>query len=48
VAVARRADLTPTHATAAFRHTLLDFLDELSAAGGLAGDVQVFRRRDDG
>jgi DNA-binding transcriptional LysR family regulator len=46
VALARRADLTPTHATAAFRHTLLDFLDELSAAGGLPGDVQVLRRRD--
>ncbi|MGI5129159.1 LysR family transcriptional regulator [Pseudonocardia sp. CA-107938] len=46
VALARRADLTPTHATAAFRLTLLDFLDELSSAGGLAGDVQVLRPRD--
>lgn len=43
VALAHRADLTPTHATAAFRRTLLEFLGELSAAGDLIGDVQVLR-----
>ena len=48
VALARRADLAPTHATAAFRRTLLGFLDDLSAAGNLAGDVAVLPRRTDG
>jgi DNA-binding transcriptional LysR family regulator len=46
VALARRADLTPTHAVQAFRATLLSFLAELSAGGGFAGDVQVLRRPD--
>lgn len=41
VALARRADLASTHAATAFRSTLLSFLDELSTAGGLPGDVQV-------
>lgn len=41
VALARRADLTPTHAVRAFRETLLAFLTDLSARGGFVGDVQV-------
>jgi DNA-binding transcriptional LysR family regulator len=41
VALARRADLSPTPAVQAFRDTLLGFLAELSAAGGFPGDVQV-------
>ncbi|MEJ3657606.1 LysR substrate-binding domain-containing protein [Actinomycetes bacterium KLBMP 9759] len=44
VALARRADLTPTHAVQMFRTTLLSFLAELSAAGGFPGDVQVLHR----
>lgn len=40
VALARRADLTPTPAVQAFRATLLSFLAELAAAGGFPGDVQ--------
>jgi DNA-binding transcriptional LysR family regulator len=44
VALARRADLAPTHAVRAFRDTLLAFLADLSAAGGFPGDVQVLRR----
>lgn len=43
VALARRADLTPTHAEEAFRHTLTTFLDDLVAAGGFPGDVAVLR-----
>jgi DNA-binding transcriptional LysR family regulator len=43
VALARRADLTPTHAMQAFRTTLLSFLAVLSAGDGFAGDVQVLR-----
>src|SRR5688500_16343161 len=43
VALARRADLTPTHAMRAFRATLLSFLAVLSAGDGFAGDVQVLR-----
>lgn len=46
VALARRADLTPTHAVQAFCDTLLSFLADLSAAGGFPGDVQVLRRPD--
>jgi DNA-binding transcriptional LysR family regulator len=46
VALARRADLAPTHAVRAFRDTLLSFLAELSAGGGFPGDVQVLRRPD--
>jgi DNA-binding transcriptional LysR family regulator len=41
VALARRADLVPTHAAVAFRDTLVAFLDELTAAGGIPGDVHV-------
>jgi len=44
VALARRADVTPTHAVRAFRDTLLEFLGERSTLGGLSGDVQVLRR----
>ena len=43
VALARRADLTPTHAADAFRTTLMAFIDDLAAAGGFPGDVQVLR-----
>lgn len=46
VALARRADLAPTHAMRAFRDTLLTFLAELSGRGGFPGDVQVLRRPD--
>ncbi|HET6257942.1 LysR substrate-binding domain-containing protein [Pseudonocardia sp.] len=46
VALARRADLTPTHAVRAFRDTLLSFLSVLSAGDGFPGDVQVLRRPD--
>jgi DNA-binding transcriptional LysR family regulator len=41
VALARRADLTQSQAVQAFCDTLMEFLGELSAAGGLVGDVQV-------
>jgi DNA-binding transcriptional LysR family regulator len=41
VALARRADLTPSQAVQAFCDTLREFLGELSAAGGFVGDVQV-------
>jgi DNA-binding transcriptional LysR family regulator len=43
VALARRADLVPTHAMRAFRATLLSFLAVLSAGDGFTGDVQVLR-----
>ncbi|MCO1660855.1 LysR family transcriptional regulator [Pseudonocardia humida] len=46
VALARRADLKPTHAVRAFQETLLSFLAELSAGSGLPGDVQVLHRPD--
>jgi len=45
VALARRVDVTPTHAVQAFRDTLLTFLGERSTLGGLSGDVQVLRRQ---
>ena len=45
VALARRAELAPSHAVQAFRSTLLGFLAELSAE--LPGDVQVLGRPDD-
>ena len=41
VALARRADLAPSQAVQAFCDTLMEFLGELSAAGGFVGDVQV-------
>jgi DNA-binding transcriptional LysR family regulator len=46
VALARRADLVPSHAVQAFRATLLSFLAELSAGDGFPGDVQVLRHPD--
>lgn len=48
VALARRSDLTPTHAVQAFCDTLLGFLGELSAGRGLPGDVQVLWRPAEG
>jgi DNA-binding transcriptional LysR family regulator len=46
VALARRADIAPTQAANAFTDTLLSFIgDIVGAAGGLAADVQVLRRR---
>ncbi len=48
VALARRAD-APTQATQAFCDTLLSFISEVSATGGLSADVQVLHRwRDSG
>lgn len=44
VALAGRADLTPSHAVEAFRATLLSFLADLSAGIGFPGDVQVLHR----
>jgi DNA-binding transcriptional LysR family regulator len=45
VALARRADLTPPHATQAFTETLLSFIGDTTATGGLAAaDVQVLHR----
>ena len=46
VALARRADLAPTHAVRAFRATLLSFLAVLAAGDGFTGDVQVLRPAD--
>ena len=47
VALARRADLAPTHAVAAFCATLFDFLADLAAGDEFAGDVQVLRPHGD-
>jgi DNA-binding transcriptional LysR family regulator len=44
VALAHRSEVTPTHATAAFRDTLLSFLRGLSASGDLSADVTVLHR----
>jgi DNA-binding transcriptional LysR family regulator len=44
VALARRAEVTPTHATAAFRATLLSFLRGLSSTGDVAADITVLHR----
>ncbi len=41
VALARRADVVPSHAVHAFSTTLFECLGELSATGAFAGDVQV-------
>lgn len=46
VALARRADITPTQAVHAFQDTLHAFLADLASAGGFPGDVQVLRRPD--
>jgi DNA-binding transcriptional LysR family regulator len=44
VALARRADIAPTQATQAFTDTLLGFIGEIGATGGLSADVQVLHR----
>ncbi|HEY2204535.1 MAG TPA: LysR substrate-binding domain-containing protein [Pseudonocardia sp.] len=44
VAIARRADIAPTHAASAFTDTLLSFLSDVAASGGLAADVQILHR----
>ena len=44
VALARRADLAPSQSVQAFCETLLEFLGEQSAVGGMVGDVQVLAR----
>jgi DNA-binding transcriptional LysR family regulator len=44
VALARRAEVTPTHATDAFRATLLSFLRGLSSTGDVAADITVLHR----
>jgi DNA-binding transcriptional LysR family regulator len=45
VAIARRADITPIQSAQAFTDTLLSFLDDVAAAGGLSADVQILHRR---
>jgi len=44
VALARRAEITPTHAEQAFVDTLLSSITEIAATGGLSADVQVLHR----
>jgi len=44
VALARRAEVGPTHATAAFDEVLLSFLRALPASGRLDADITVLRR----
>lgn len=44
VALARRAEVTPTHAAQAFRETLLAHVHEVSANGALTTDVTVVHR----
>ena len=46
VALARRADLAPTHAVQAFRDTLLRFLAELAGSAALPHGVQVLAQPD--
>jgi DNA-binding transcriptional LysR family regulator len=41
VAIARRADIAPIQAAQAFTGTLLTFLGEVAATGGLSADVQI-------
>jgi DNA-binding transcriptional LysR family regulator len=41
VAIARRADVAPIQAAQAFTDTLLSFLGEVAATGGLSSDVQI-------
>ncbi len=43
VALARRADIAPTHAVQAFCATLHEFLGRAPTGGALVGDVQVLR-----
>jgi DNA-binding transcriptional LysR family regulator len=44
VALARRSGVTPTHATSAFRATLLSFVRGLSTAGDVGADITVLHR----
>ncbi|HEX4246355.1 MAG TPA: LysR substrate-binding domain-containing protein [Pseudonocardia sp.] len=44
VALARRAEVAPTHATAAFDEVLLSFVRDLPASGRLDADITVLRR----
>jgi DNA-binding transcriptional LysR family regulator len=45
VAIARRADITPIQSAQAFTDTLLSFVGDVAAAGGLSADVQILHRR---
>jgi DNA-binding transcriptional LysR family regulator len=44
VAIARRADIAPIQAAQAFTDTLLSFLGDVAAGGGLSSDVQILHR----
>jgi len=44
VAIARRADIAPIQATQAFTDTLLSFVGDIAATGGLSSDVQILHR----
>jgi DNA-binding transcriptional LysR family regulator len=44
VAIARRTDIAPIQAAQAFTDTLLSFLGEVAATGGLSSDVQILHR----
>jgi DNA-binding transcriptional LysR family regulator len=44
VAIARRADIALIQAAQAFTETLLSFLGDVAAAGGLSSDVQILHR----
>jgi hypothetical protein len=44
VAIARRADIAPIQAAQAFTDTLLSFLGDIAATGGLSPDVQILHR----
>ena len=44
VALARRAEVAPTHAMAAFDEVLLSFVRALPASGRLDADITVLRR----
>ncbi|GEL18508.1 LysR family transcriptional regulator [Pseudonocardia asaccharolytica] len=48
VALARRADIAATHAAEAFCATMLSFIGDVAASGGLSADVQVLHRWRDG
>jgi len=44
VAIARRADIAPIQSAQAFTDTLLSFLGDVAAIGGLSSDVQILHR----
>jgi DNA-binding transcriptional LysR family regulator len=44
VAIARRTDIAPIQSAQAFTDTLLSFLGDVSAIGGLSSDVQILHR----